>query len=195
VAGALSQTDLAATANMGVVGFGGDGPKPVGTSDFVGPTSAGAGVRGVGGVVTDATGTVSFGGPGVVGLAGGAADPGDGPLMDIGVAGAATIGPGAAGSSTSGPGVLGTSTSGPGVRGDSGSTVGGFFTSRVLAQLHLDPHRRQLANPNGTIAGSLGDLLVLQQRRQLDRQNQLIGTLWFCRISGNAASAVWVQVA
>ena len=167
--GNLSQADLAATANVGIVGFGGDGPKSIGSS-FTGPVSAGAGIRGIGGVTT-APGPLTPGGPGVVGVAGGVTVPADGILADIGVAGFG-------------------GDSGPGVVGVGRTSNGGSFSSNTVAQIHLEPLRDALADPNGSIAGRAGDLLVLKT----PREEQFV-TLWFCRTTGNKATAVWVNVA
>jgi hypothetical protein len=129
--------------------------------------------------------------------------PPDGTLADIGVAGyGGGSGPGVVGVSVSGsaPGVSGTSTSVAGISGNSNSGVGifgtsrmsngGFFSSNTVAQIHLDPLRDALADPNGFIAGSAGDLLVLKT----PREEQFV-TLWFCRTTGDKTSAVWVNVA
>lgn len=199
----LSQADLAATANVGVVGFGGNGPQSVSSgasASFVGPQSAGAGVRGVGGVAATPGTALRRGGPGVVGVAGDVAVPGDAALAESGVAGIAQRGVGVAGrsaeqagvqgSSTTGPGVRGGSDAGVGVVGDSSSAVGGYFSSAAVAQLHLEPHREPLAAPGGRLPGRAGDLLVLLTPRE--EQN---ATLWFCRTTGDATSAVWVQLA
>ena len=199
--GNLSQSDLADTANVGVVGFGGDGPKPVAVGGpFIGPVSAGAGVRGIGGVATVTGAPLTRGGPGVVGVAGGVTVPADGALADIGVAGFGGGGsgvfgvsggfPGVTGSSTSAAGVAGGSSSGVGVAGSSGASNGGYFTSARVAQIHLEPLRDALADPNGNIPGRAGDLLVLKTRQEAQ-----IVTLWFCRTTGDATSAVWVSVA
>ncbi|MCC6173897.1 MAG: hypothetical protein IT305_01230 [Chloroflexi bacterium] len=197
----LTQADLAATANVGVVGFGGDGPKPVSVGGpFVGPQSAGAGMLGVGGVATEPGTSSRLGGPGVVGVAGTAVVPADGTLPEVGVAGISSTGFGVSGASViqagvsgtpaSGPGVAGGSTSGVGVAGGSTSDVGGYFSSATVAQIHLEPHRDPLDDPNGSIAGRTGDLLVLRTPRE--RQ---IATLWFCRTSGDASAAIWIKLA
>ena len=44
--------------------------------------------------------------------------------------------------------------------------------------------------PNGSIRGSAGDLLVLQQ--VADEQSV---SLWFCRMSGNESTVIWVKIA
>jgi hypothetical protein len=67
---------------------------------------------------------------------------------------------------------------------------GGFFSSNTVAQIHLEPLRDAFADPNGFIAGRAGDLLALKT----PREEQFV-TLWFCRTTGDQASAVWVSVA
>lgn len=197
----LAQLDLEATANVGVVGFGGDGPKPAGGagSPLIGPVAAGAGLRGIGGIA-QAPGGVPVGGPGVVGIAGTAAVPSDGEFAAVGVvgigaggsgvAGIATDRPGVDGHSDTAAGVAGASAKGVGVAGFSEGSVGGYFASARVAQLHLDPLRDALTTPTGAIEGRGGDLLVLKSRRE-----EQIATLWFCRTSGDASTAVWVQIA
>jgi hypothetical protein len=204
----MSQADLAATENAGVVGFGGDGPKPVGGTT-VGPVSAGAGVRGVGGIATPSGATTPIAGPGVVGVAGTATVPADATVAEIGVAGfggagagvfgTSTAFPGVSGSSTSASGLVGTSTSaagvfgsslsGPGVVGSSGTTNGGAFRSSTAAQITLLPLPTPLPTPTGAIAGRAGDLLVLTPRA-----DGVMATLWFCTASGDATTATWVRI-
>ena len=83
----LSQMDLAATANVGVVGFGGEGPKPLEPGLSIGPVSAGAGVRGIGGFGGSLAGSAPSG-PGVVGVAGDVTPiPPDTDFSDFGVVG------------------------------------------------------------------------------------------------------------
>jgi hypothetical protein len=204
----MSQADLAATENVGVVGFGGDGPKPFGGTT-VGPVSAGPGVRGIGGIATPSGTTTTIAGPGVVGVAGTAPVPSDATVAEIGVAGFGGAGagvfgmstafPGVAGTSTSASGVVGTSTAGagivgtsltgPGVVGISGGTNGGAFSSSVAAQINLRPLPTPLATPTGAIAGRAGDLLVLTPR-----PDGLMATLWFCTTTGDATTATWVRI-
>lgn len=197
----LSQPDLAATANVGVVGFGGDGPKPVAPGGpFVGPQSPGAGVRGLGGIVSVSGSAVRIGGPGVVGVAGGVPVPVDTAVTNIGVAGISDAGFGVSGLSVEQAGVEGSSTNGPGIRGDSVRTVGvagnsdqavgGSFFSKEVAQIHLEPHPKPMDDPNGKMAGRSGDLLVVTQIQET--QN---ATLWFCRTKGDAGSANWIKLA
>jgi hypothetical protein len=187
----LSQADLAATANVGVFGFGGDGPKTLGTpphEGLMGPVSAGAGVRGVGGVAG------GLGGPGVVGIAGNVAAtgiPADSTFGNMGVGGFSLDGVGVHGKSGSAAGVSGGSSNGVGVAGDSGSGNGGYFSSAEVAQIHLEPHKDPLANPNGMVEGRTGDLLVLTIPLPPDVK-EAVATLWFCRIKGNSG---WVQLA
>ncbi len=166
---------------------------------FIGPLSAGAGIRGIGGVATSPGSPLPLGGPGVVGVAGGTPVPADGTLVEIGVAGFGGAGPGVFAVSAGFPGVLGSSTTAAGVAGGSARGVGvagtstdgngGYFASGRAAQVHLEPLRDALNNPNGRIAGRAGDLLVLKTERE-----ELLATLWFCRKSGDAASANWVQL-
>jgi hypothetical protein len=138
-------------------------------------------------------------GPGVVGIAGGGmALPPDSTVAEVGVAwfgnhGSGVLGvssdqPGVQGSSTQGAGVAGGSSIGVGVEGSSGRSNGGYFSSEVVAQIHLEPRRKPLADPNGTIEGRASDLLVL-----LTPKEEQIPTLWFCRTKGDAPSAVWVR--
>ena len=197
----MSQADLAATANVGVVGFGGDGPKAVGVGGpSIGPVSAGAGIRGIGGVAAASGTPATVAGPGVVGVAGGVTLPADATVAEVGVAGFGGTGvgvlgvsgslPGVSGTSTSASGVVGTSGSGAGVVGGSDTNRGGWFSSGSVAQIHLAPLRTPLTNPNGVIAGLAGDLLVLTPRA-----DRIGATLWFCTTTGDVTTASWVNVA
>ena len=211
----MSQADLAATTNVGVVGFGGDGPKAVTVGgSAVGPVSAGAGIRGIGGVAAAPGTSVTLGGPGVVGVAGGVTVPADATVAEIGVAGfggpavnvgigvlgvsssspgvsgTSTSAAGVAGSSTSAPGVAATSSSGVGVSGSSAGSNGGWFRSGTVAQIHLEPLRDPLVSPQGVIPGVAGDLLVLTPRGE-----RVTATLWFCTTTGEETTAQWVNIA
>lgn len=213
--GDMSQADLAATANIGVVGFGGDGPKAVTVGgSAIGPVSAGAGIRGIGGVAAAPGTSVTLGGPGVVGVAGGVTVPADAIVAEIGVAGfggpavnvgigvlgvsssspgvsgTSTSAAGVAGSSTSAPGVAATSSSGVGVSGSSAGSNGGWFRSGTVAQIHLEPLRDPLVSPQGVIPGVAGDLLVLTPRAE-----RVTATLWFCTTTGDETTAQWVNIA
>jgi hypothetical protein len=204
VDGNLSQIELTATENVGVVGFGGNGPVSVG-GEMMGPDSAGAGVRGIGGVAQPPgpIGTPMVGGPGVAGTV--APVPLDATLMGVGVAGISNTWFGVSGTSGSQAGVNGQSTSGPGVSGGSSAGIGvagasthaegGYFASTEVAQIHLDPHRPDaLADPNGFIRGRAGNLLTLIQPNERPGSPE-VATLWFCRISGDKIKANWVQLA
>jgi hypothetical protein len=166
----------------GVRGIGGGGPitgpsGPVGVYGQGGPFSAG--VRGVGG-----TGD-AVGGPGVVGIAGSVPPPKippDSTFANIGVGGFSDI-------ST---GVIGSSSKGIGVKGDSGSGNGGYFSSANVAQIHLEPHKGFLLDPNGRTDGRAGDLLVLRSVQQQFEHHEPVATLWFCRSAGLSG---WVQLA
>jgi hypothetical protein len=195
----LSQTDLSSTSNVGVVGFGGDGPKEINGS-FVGPVSAGAGMRGVGGTARDRATGQEVGGPGVVGVAGTAEVPADADITEIGVFGIGRSGPGVLGRAPGFPGVMGTSEGaagvfgsadrGVGVAGYSEGAVGGHFASARVAQVHLEPLRDPITTPNGVIKGEAGDLLAIRSPRE-----EQLCSLWFCRTSGTSATAIWVQLA
>jgi hypothetical protein len=191
----LDQAQLGEASNVGVVGIGGDGPKPVGFgSDQVGPTDAGTGVRGVGGVVSGA-GITTRGGPGVVGVAGSVAVPGDRDLVDIGVVGVAGSGIGVRGRSETGPGVLGRSDEGPGVTGSSGTDRGGVFASARAAQVHLRPLFETTQLP---CDGQPGDLLAISPLRdgEPDGSAQGVASLWFCtRARDRERAATWARVA
>jgi hypothetical protein len=159
----LSQDDLAATSDVGVVGFGGDGT--------LGGPFPGAGVRGVGGF------NVGVAGPGVVGVAGDVSPvPADSSSGSSGVAGFARTG----------AGIFGRSDENVAVLAESESSYGGFFSSGKVAQIHLQPHKGDVADPNGAISGLAGDLLVLRPS-----EKESLVQLWFCRAVGFTN---WVQL-
>lgn len=204
IAGGLDEKAMpsqAIMANAGVVGQGGNGGE---TSEGValGSVSAGCGVRGIGGVRFGPDQKVQNGGPGVVGIAGTAAAPPDGDLADMGVVGwsergsgvygRSKIRPGVTGGSDEAAGVVGASTLGVGVSGISRKGNGGYFVSRRVAQVHLDPLRDPIPNPNGIVPGRPGDMLVTRSSEGLNDAE-----LWFCRRGdGKSASATsWVRVA
>jgi hypothetical protein len=201
--GNLSQSDLEAMANVGVVGIGGDGTESVDPSGavLIGPTTAGTGVRGIGGVAASLDPAQSpTGGPGVVGVAGGRAVPDEGSVGEVGVAGYGGLGSGVFGNASLYPGVLGNSDAAAGVAGNSEKGIGvagfskgsngGYFASVIAAQLHLEPLKQAMKTPNGNLEGRAGDLLVLRT----EEREQFV-TLWFCRMGGDAASANWLQIA
>ncbi len=190
----LSQENLAATANVGVVGFGGNGPHGGGGS-WLGPPSAGAGVRGIGGVATTTEdhipSRIESGGPGVVGIAGKVSVPADATLSNVGVAGWAGVGPGVLGYSENSHAIRGISNKSPAVFGSSGDSNGGYFESERVAQIHLQPLRDEIPDPNGIIPGFPGDILVTKSRSTKDRSVWVAG-LWFCKMQGTNN---WVTIA
>jgi hypothetical protein len=128
----------------------------------------------------------------VVGIAGDvpiAKIPSDLTFANMGVGGFSDSSVGVFGISGSSQGVIGSSSKGIGVRGDSGSGNGGYFFSAEVAQIHLEPHKDFLVDPNGTVEGKAGDLLVLRLSQQ---QLEPVATLWFCRSTGLSG---WAQLA
>jgi len=174
----------------GVLGSSGTGAGLHGTSNggdgVLGSSSAGAGVHGTSNEADGILGS-SDTGVGVHGTS----------IAGAGVRGSGDAQPGVEGSSSGGPGIAGASDAGVGVVGHSTQAAGGSFSSSALAQLHLEPHPN-LADPNGSIPGEKGDLIALSAPRGnliAPRRQQVVATLWFCRIAGNQANAVWAQVA
>jgi hypothetical protein len=114
-----------------------------------------------------------------------------GSTSGIGVSGRSVSQSGVEGNSTTGAGTVGASDSGVGVAGHSTHAVGGRFSSTDVAQIQLTPHSGNLEDPNGSIPGTIGDLIVLSAKRGA----QMVATLWFCRIAGDGATANWAQLA
>jgi hypothetical protein len=180
-------------SSSGVAGFGGnveEGQQPgAGVFGLGGTAAIGSfvpavapGVRGIGG----------GGGPGVVGIAGHVSPtdiPPDSTFANMGMGGFSDISVGVFGMSGSARGVVGHSKGGAGVAGDSDLGNGGYFSSATAAQIHLEPHKDFLADPNGTVKGKAGDLLVLRLSQQ---QLEPVATLWFCRSTGLSG---WTQLA
>jgi hypothetical protein len=135
-------------------------------------------------------------------VAGGVPIPLDGMLSEMGVAGFGGNGfgvfgksdgfPGVQGSSGNAAGVSGGSTKGIGVAGASTESNGGYFASAKVAQLHLEPLKTPLDNPNGNLPGRAGDLLVLRTT-----QREQFVTLWFCRMGGDNVKTManWLKIA
>ena len=96
---------------------------------------------------------------------------------------------GAHGASVSSTGVLGTSESGFGVHGVSDGGPGGVFESKGNAPIRLVP--RQMASPEGSVAGAGGELLATTAAGA----SGPVFRLWFCTRAGDAGSAAWDLVA
>jgi hypothetical protein len=137
--------------------------------NITGDIKPGPGVLGRGGLRVPVPGNVPIPpevAAGVIGLAGDTAIPSISESGNTGVYGAGPIG----------------------VRGDSDKGNGGYFASKEVAQIHLEPHPEKLSDPNGQIEGRAGDLLVLKIR---DFGGPFV-TLWFCQFNGNNN---WKQLA
>jgi hypothetical protein len=172
---------LADTGSVGVYGQGAEAEVrtiPIDTVDTVtGPMTPGPGVLGRGGV-SDPRGRVAAG---VIGLAGDVAIPPFSETADkgvygkgqVGVYGQGGTGVGVVGISEPAVGVFGASNTDAGVKGSSAASNGGYFESADVAQVHLEPHDKPIADPNGNIAGRAGDLRAGSVC--LDRFSGLIG--------------------
>jgi hypothetical protein len=179
--------------HAGVLGEGGDASPGLfgrGSNGVVGYTASLP--RDLTFETADSTGVVGLAqGVGVRGKGDNGGVQGIGTEAAFGVQGTSDLGPGVDGFSPDDTGVQGRSDSGTGVQGTSTRGIGGVFSSGSLAaQIRLQPHPEPLANPNGSVPGSAGDLLVLQQVADEQSVN-----LWFCRMSGNASTVIWVKIA
>jgi hypothetical protein len=83
-------------------------------------------------------------------------------------------------------GVLGHSEAGTGIVGQSEKGNAGSFSSKHLAQIHLEP--LSISTPVGTVPGKGGDLLAT-------KDGEGSTTLWFCVGDGDVTTAVWKQIA
>src|SRR5262249_32727714 len=144
------------------------------------PGDAGVSGKGPIGVVGEGTsgGRVQVGVIGVVGKA----DRNEFPT-DVGVSGKGPVGVRGEGSTSGG---VGHSEEGTGIVGQSEKGNAGSFSSKLVAQIHLEP--LLISTPVGTVRGNGGDLLATK-----DPEGNT--TPWFCAGDGDATKAVWKQIA
>jgi hypothetical protein len=83
------------------------------------------------------------------------------------------------------------SDTGPAIVGSSAGSNGGYFESGKIAQIHLEPLRDEIADPNGIIPGVAGDVLVTK-RSLRDKPDEPQAFLWFWKVKGTNN---WVNIA
>jgi hypothetical protein len=185
IAGVYGQDNQGKTGVLGAVMRGGTAVAGINNSSLGNPlatfdvlpnpgSGTGTGVYGTSGSGTGVLGTSNTG-LGVHGTSN----------SSTAVFGHSQGGIGSHGASDRSTGVFGTSQSGFGVHGNSNSGPGGVFESAANAQLRLLP--RDLATPEGQVAGAGGELLATVAGGEC--------RLWFCTRAGDPTSASWDLVA
>ncbi|WP_265566297.1 hypothetical protein [Streptomyces hygroscopicus] len=178
------------TGGPGVVATGGNNAPGVvasATGDAAGVSAFGggneAGIEAHGGD-TGGPGVVATGGnnaPGVVASATGEA------------AGVSAFG----GGNEAGIEAHGGNAGGPGVHGVGDKGRGGQFSSKITAQINLNPVLLSFGQTPSDLLGTAeaGDLLVTGLEEVVGHSRSVIASLWFCKKGGKGAEAQWVQIA